>query len=83
MNLQDMVYLQNNGLILQKRSLSLKERMNRKKGKQLIMSIYFIWMGILSLNGKKLETRQETDNNTYGNMWLSRSKNFTKLWTDL
>jgi hypothetical protein len=30
------IYLQNNSLILQKRSHSLKEQMNRKKGKQLI-----------------------------------------------
>jgi hypothetical protein len=29
-------HLQNNGLILQKRLHSLKEQMNRKKGKQLI-----------------------------------------------
>jgi hypothetical protein len=38
MNLQGMVYtyLQNNGLLLQKRLLSLKEQMNRKNGKQLI-----------------------------------------------
>ena len=38
MNLQGMVYiyLQNNGLILQKRLHSLKEQMNRNKGKQLI-----------------------------------------------
>jgi hypothetical protein len=31
-----MYYLQNNGLILQKRLHSLKEQMNRKKGKQHI-----------------------------------------------
>jgi hypothetical protein len=30
------IYLQNNGLILQKPLLSLKEQINRKKGKQLI-----------------------------------------------
>jgi hypothetical protein len=38
MNLQGMVYiyLQNNGLILQKRLHSLKEQMNRKKGKQFL-----------------------------------------------
>jgi hypothetical protein len=37
MNLQGMVYIfTNNGLILQKRLHSLKEQMNRKKGKQLI-----------------------------------------------
>jgi hypothetical protein len=38
MNLQGMVYtyLQNNGLLLQKRLLSFKEQMNRKNGKQLI-----------------------------------------------
>jgi hypothetical protein len=38
MNLQGMVYiyLQNNCLILQRWLHSLKEQMNRKKGKQLI-----------------------------------------------
>jgi hypothetical protein len=30
------IYLQNNGLIIQKWLQSLKEQMNRKKGKQLI-----------------------------------------------
>jgi hypothetical protein len=32
------------------------------------------------------ETRKATrgtENNTYGNMWVSRSKNFTKLCTDM
>jgi hypothetical protein len=38
-------------------------------------------MGILSLNGKKLERRQEGRKTTRMKiyMWISRSKNFTKL----